>query len=55
VSLLADLREIALTAGQADQFTRKVAAIRERHRRKGRFVARLDSANIDSRLLASRE
>ncbi len=46
VALLADLGEIAATAGTQDQFARSLAAIRARHDRKGKFTDRLDKAGL---------
>lgn len=40
-ALLADLRQLAAEQGTADDFARRLAAIRERHARKGRFIERL--------------
>ena len=46
VALLADLGEIAATTGTQDQFTRRLADIRTRHDRKGKFIERLDKAGL---------
>jgi hypothetical protein len=40
-SLLADLQALAADEGSEDDFTRRLAAIRERHGSKGRFIERL--------------
>jgi hypothetical protein len=45
-ALLADLGEIAATAGSQDQFTRRISDIRTRHDRKGKFIDRLDRAGL---------
>ncbi len=45
-TLLADLREIARESGRAGEFERRLAAIRTRHERKGRFTERLDAAGL---------
>ncbi|MEH3119116.1 MAG: hypothetical protein PGN25_16385 [Methylorubrum populi] len=41
--LLADLRTLAEEGGTSDAFHRRLAAIRERHTRKPRFIERLDA------------
>src|SRR5260370_37646828 len=40
VTLLADLRELARRDGQAGEFDRRFAALREEHLRKPRLIAR---------------
>jgi len=40
-SLLADLKQLAAGQGTAADFSRRLAAIRERHARKGQFIMRL--------------
>jgi hypothetical protein len=45
-ALLADLGEIAATAGAQGQFTRRLTDIRTRHDRKGKFIDRLDKASL---------
>jgi hypothetical protein len=45
-TLLADLGEIAVTAGTQDQFAKRLADIRARHERKGKFIERLDKAGL---------
>ena len=45
-TLLADLREIARAGGRVEEFARRLAAIRSRHERKGRFIERLDAAGL---------
>lgn len=40
-SLLADLKQIAVEEGASSDFYRRLAAIRERHARKGKFITRL--------------
>ena len=45
-TLLADLGEIAATAGTQDQFAKRLADIRARHERKGKFIERLDKAAL---------
>lgn len=45
-ALLADLGEIAAQEGRRAEFLRRLAAIRDRHARKGRFIDRLDAASL---------
>ena len=45
-ALLADLGEIAATAGTQDRFAKRLAEIRARHERKGKFIERLDKAGL---------
>jgi len=45
-TLLADLGEIAATAGASELFARRLADIRARHDRKGRLTERLDKAGL---------
>jgi hypothetical protein len=40
-SLLADLKQLAAGQGTATDFSRRLAAIREHHARKGQFIMRL--------------
>lgn len=42
ISLLSDLRAIAVEEGSQDEFNSRISAIRERHAKKGKFVERLD-------------
>ena len=46
VALLADLRELARRGGQAGEFARRFAALREEHQRKPSLIARLDRAGL---------
>jgi hypothetical protein len=46
VTLLADLRELARRDGQAGQFERRFAALREEHLRKPSLIARFDQAGL---------
>ncbi len=46
VTLLADLRDVARLQGGEEAFTRRLADIRIRHNRKGRFIACLDVAGL---------
>lgn len=42
ISLLSDLRAIAMEEGSQDDFNSRISAIRARHAKKGKFVERLD-------------
>lgn len=42
-AILADLREIAASKGNSNEFERRVGALREKHARKGQFIDRLRS------------
>ncbi len=46
VTLLADLRELARRDGQAGEFDRRFAALREEHLRKPSLIARFDRAGL---------
>lgn len=46
VTLLVDLRELARRDGQASEFERCLAALREQHLRKPSLIARLDQAGL---------
>jgi hypothetical protein len=46
VTLLADLRELARRDGQAGEFERRFAALREEHLRKPSLIARFDRAGL---------
>ncbi len=46
VTLLADFRDVARLQGGEEAFARRLADIRIRHNRKGRFIARLDVAGL---------
>lgn len=45
--LLSDLRALAEEQGWPVEFARRLAAIRQRHGRKGRFLERLSAARVD--------
>jgi len=45
-ALLVDLREVAKGNGRAEEFGRRLAAVRSRHARKGRFIERLRAAGL---------
>ncbi|MBF0305717.1 MAG: hypothetical protein HQL41_08735, partial [Alphaproteobacteria bacterium] len=45
-ALLADLGEVAATADAQERFTRRLADLRTRHDRKGKFIERLDKAGL---------
>jgi hypothetical protein len=45
-ALLADLRAVAEERGSDSDFLRRVDALRERHRRKGQLIARLDAMEL---------
>ena len=47
VALLTDLRDLACKQGRRDEFVRRLAEVRNRHARKGRFLAGLSSAALD--------
>lgn len=46
VTLLADLRELARSDGQAGEFERRFAALREEHLRRPSLIARFDRAGL---------
>ena len=46
VILLEELRELAQRDGQAGEFARRVAALREKHLRKPSLIARFDRAGF---------
>ncbi len=46
VALLADLRELARRNGQAGEFERRIAALREELQRKPSLIARFDRAGL---------
>lgn len=48
VTFLADLRELARRDGQAGEFERRFAALREEHLRKPSLIARLDRAGLNA-------
>jgi len=45
-TLLSDLGEIARGQGSEEDFAHRIAALRTRHERKGRFIERLDAAGL---------
>jgi uncharacterized Zn finger protein len=45
-TLLADVGEIAATAGKRDKFDRRVAELCARHAKKERFIERLKAAGL---------
>jgi hypothetical protein len=45
-SPLSDLRALAAEEGSQDDFSRRLASIRARHERKGRFIERLIGLGI---------
>lgn len=45
-ALLADLGDIATSAGKRDPFTRRLAELRARHHGKGKFIERLDKVGL---------
>jgi hypothetical protein len=47
VALLTDLRDLACKQGRRDEFVRRLAEVRARHARKGRFLAGLSSAALN--------
>ena len=49
VALLADLRELTRRDGQAGEFERRFAALREEHQRKPSLIARFDRAGLSVR------
>jgi uncharacterized Zn finger protein len=46
VALLAELQELARHGGQAGEFARRFAALREEHQRKPSLIARFDRAGL---------
>ena len=46
VTLLIDLRDVARSRGEEEAFARRLADIRTRHDRKGRFMERLDATDF---------
>jgi hypothetical protein len=40
------LRELARRDGQADEFSKRIAALREEHQRKPSFIGRLERAGL---------
>lgn len=46
VTLLAELRDVACSQGGEEAFARRLADTRVRHDRKGRFIERLDAAEL---------
>ncbi len=48
-SLLTDLQALAVEDGNQDDFARRLASIRTRHEKKGRFIERVSKLGLDSK------
>ncbi|WP_300162748.1 hypothetical protein [Bradyrhizobium sp.] len=48
ISLLSDLRALAVEEGSRDDFNRRIGSIRARHEKKGKFIERLNKLGRDS-------